>query len=421
MAVYKIFPSKDATLYSNATCKNTGRDEILEVSAKNSEDYLRYLGKVPIETSPYYDYDFAYNQAYGIVEPAPFEGISRAILAFSNSDIQTLKNFNSSSFEANLKMYLAFAQNLSLDYTLESFPLTQSWDMGTGKFADFPYNNTGVSWIYTGQCQNSPIWDPNEGTMSWLYVTGGGTWNDTVPASQTFIYTDNKDVNMDVTDIVDYWFSGSANYGLIVKQEDSVELDTQSYVDLKFFSMDTHTIYPPCIEFKWDDSVYNPNPDGPSFLLNNEFVLLLENNVGTYKEDSLYSFRLKARDTYPKRQFTTSSVYLNWKYLPEESYWAIQDYKTKEMIVDFDRTYTKISADYTGNYFNVYMKGLQPERSYKILIKVRIYYTTYGPLALYDSDDAIYNALSTYTDAELDALPYQEVVVDNDLIFKIIR
>mgnify|MGYP003350969005 CR=1 FL=1 len=59
MAVYKIFPSKDATLYSNATCKNTGRDEILEVSAKNSEDYLRYLGKVPIETSPYYDYDFA--------------------------------------------------------------------------------------------------------------------------------------------------------------------------------------------------------------------------------------------------------------------------------------------------------------------------------------------------------------------------
>ena len=114
-------------------------------------------------------------------------------------------------------------------------------------------------------------------------------------------------------------------------------------------------------------------------------------------------------------------MYLNWKYLPEESYWAIQDYKTEEMIVDFDRTYTKISADYTGNYFNVYMKGLQPERSYKILIKVRIYYTTYGPLALYDSDDAIYNALSTYTDAELDALPYQEVVVDNDLIFKIIR
>ena len=32
MAVYKIFPEKDATLYSSFPSQNTGLDEILEVS-----------------------------------------------------------------------------------------------------------------------------------------------------------------------------------------------------------------------------------------------------------------------------------------------------------------------------------------------------------------------------------------------------
>jgi hypothetical protein len=60
------------------------------------------------------------------------------------------------------------------------------------------------------------------------------------------------------------------------------------------------------------------------------------------------------------------------------------------MIVDFDTNYTKISADNTGNYFTVYMNGLQPERSYKLLVKT----------ILNNSE---------------------EIVVDNDNIFKIIR
>jgi len=35
MAVYKIFPSADATLYSSSPAANTGLDEILEVSVKS--------------------------------------------------------------------------------------------------------------------------------------------------------------------------------------------------------------------------------------------------------------------------------------------------------------------------------------------------------------------------------------------------
>ena len=45
------------------------------------------------------------------------------------------------------------------------------------------------------------------------------------------------------------------------------------------------------------------------------------------------------------------------------------DLDTKEIIVDYDTVYTKISADSIGNYFNIYVNGLEPERYYQILIK----------------------------------------------------
>ena len=43
---------------------------------------------------------------------------------------------------------------------------------------------------------------------------------------------------------------------------------------------------------------------------------------------------------------------------------------TDEYVVDFDKTFTKISADESSNYFDIYMNGLEPERYYKLLIQV---------------------------------------------------
>jgi hypothetical protein len=42
MAVYKIFPTADATIYSKFPVKNTGLDEILEVSVKNNASAINY-------------------------------------------------------------------------------------------------------------------------------------------------------------------------------------------------------------------------------------------------------------------------------------------------------------------------------------------------------------------------------------------
>ena len=54
------------------------------------------------------------------------------------------------------------------------------------------------------------------------------------------------------------------------------------------------------------------------------------------------------------------------------SYYAIKDAKSDTVVVDFDTSYTKISADTQGSYFDVYMNGLEPERYYKLLVKTVI-------------------------------------------------
>ena len=46
------------------------------------------------------------------------------------------------------------------------------------------------------------------------------------------------------------------------------------------------------------------------------------------------------------------------------------------MVFDYDKEYTKISADNNSNYFDVYMSGLQPERYYRLLVKTEIDGTT---------------------------------------------
>jgi len=335
--------------------------------------------------------------------------------------------------------------------------------MGTGKYATVPEIRNGASWDYTGPYGVSPLWvnDPlywnnynlgtwdgsiaqdiiwdqsyqenvvlwNQANQNWnsttLYFStapsfsvGGGSWNQFYSASQYFDYMSNKDVNMNITNIMDAWFSGSiANNGLIVKHPAPIEENSNAFVDLKFFSVDTHTIYPPCIELRWDDSHYYPI--GSNYALNDQITITLANNPGQFKKDSAYKFRTAVRYNYPTRQFTTSSVYLNSLYLSQESYWAIQDLKTNEMVIDFDNNYTKLSADSVGNYFYLYMNGLEVERYYRILIKTKIYSTTYGPLSIYDNEQAIYDALSLYGPNDLALLPGETIIKDNNLIFKV--
>lgn len=367
MAVYKIFASADASLYSKEPARNTGLDEILEVSVKNSNTPLNYFVD-PVPT-----------------EPLLQDDLRRSVILFSNTDLDRIKTFTTGSWKTNLRLYLANAENLSTEYDLLVAQVSQSWDMGTGKLADNPQTRNGVCWYSTSSFLNTTTtWD----NAQYYLTPGGGSWTGSF-VSQSFGYSDNKDIDVDVTTIIDSWFSGSLNAGFIVKHPQAIENNPNSYIALSFFSVDTHTIYPPTIEMKWDDSSYSTG--SLSVINNSNTVITLGNNTDSYKYGTeKYKFRINARDKYPARVFTTASLYTTNKALPQTSYWAIQDVKTEDMVVNFDDVYTKISCDGTSSYFNMYMNGLEPERYYKVLVK------------------------TTLADGET-------FEVDNNLIFKVVR
>jgi len=368
MAVYKIFASADATLYSKYPAQNTGLDEILEVGVKNSDNPTNYFVD-PVPT-----------------EPLLADNIRRPVILFSNSDLDILKSFATGSWQANLRLYLANAENLNTTYSLEIRAVSQAWTMGTGQSDDAPETRNGVCWYNTSSFATTAS---NWTDGSYYLTPGGGSWSGSF-SSQSFGYADNKDINTNVTAIVNRWFSGSqANNGFIVKLPDSVEQNDTSYINLSFFSVDTHTIYPPTLEIRWDDSIYNTG--SLSVVSNSNTVITLANNASEFKYGTgKYKFIINARDKYPVRTFTTASFYTTNKALPQTSYWAIKDAKTEDVVVDFDTNYTKISCDGTNSYFFAYLNGLEPERYYKILIKTEL------------------------SDGEV-------VEVDNNLIFKIVK
>jgi len=344
MAVYKIFASADASIYSSNAGKNTGLDEILEVGVKN--------------------YGATTNGTY---LTSNIEDIRRSVIQFSNTDLATIKSISTgSSFQANLRLYLATAENLATTYSLEFRQISQSWDMGTGKFVDYPDTKNGVCWNSPNAYVSGSSTTWNSVSSSYYTIPGGGSWTN-IYTTQSFGYSDFKDVNADVSAIVSSWFSGSfPNYGILVKYPTSIENNSGSYIETKFFSTDTHTIYPPTLEIKWDDSNYVTG----STVTSDDFVVNFVNNQREFKYGTQkYRVRLATRPIFPTRQFVTSSIYLNTLLLPSSSYWAIQDYKTEEMVIDFDNTYTKISSDGTYNYFNLYMNGLESERYYKLLVQ----------------------------------------------------
>ena len=229
MAVYKIFASADASLYSSQPARNTGLDEILEVSVKNNSKPLNYF----VDPVP--------------SEPLLQDDLRRSLILFSNTDIEKIKTFQTGSWKTNLRLYLANAENLNTSYSLEIREVSDPWTMGTGKLSDTPQTRNGVCWYSTGSFTTAT----NNWTSPQYYLTpGGGSWTLNY-ATQSFGYKDSKDINSDVSTIVDTWFSGSkGNYGFVIKHPDVIEQNSGSYIGLSFFSVDTHTIYPPSLEIR---------------------------------------------------------------------------------------------------------------------------------------------------------------------------
>ena len=354
MGVYKIFPSQDTTIYTDYNTLNAGLDAILDLS-KNAP--------------------FIY----------PSSSTSRILLQFDNADISDAIAKTGVNFTASLKLYNAHVESIPSNFNIEFYPIYQSWDMGTGRFNNIPETDDGASWKFR-ESNQSNSWEtsslPAGVVSSWYDDNGGGAnWYDTYNITQSFSFFSTKDINANITPIVQDWSSSTIdNNGIIIKNSGSFEFDLNYQFTFNFFSRDTNTIYPPCLEFKWDDSIFTP---GSTPLITNENInIAIANNKNIFYDNEYVKFKVYAREKYPQRIYTNTALTKYNKILPSSSYYSIIDLNTNLKVIDFDNVATKLSADSESSYFRLYMNGLEPDRYYKIQIKSIIDGGTY----IYDDD-----------------------------------
>ena len=206
MAVYKIFPEKDATLYSEYPNANTGIDEIIEATTSTETDGG---------------------------EPA----VSRFLIKFNQSEIlDVVNNKATGSIAAYLKVYMAKIEGLGQETTLFCYPVSGSWQNGTGKYLDTPEVTNGVSWNFRTS-SGSGAWQTAGFTTTGATASfsasnpGGGNWytSSAYAKSASYQYRSDFDINLNVTNVTLAWYSGSIqNDGFIIKQADSAEFSTDS-------------------------------------------------------------------------------------------------------------------------------------------------------------------------------------------------
>ena len=205
MAIYKIFPEKSATLYSYYPTLNAGIDEILDLST-----YLTIEGT---------------------------NEVARPIIQFPQSEILDIINnkVSGSSYSASLRLSLATAAQLPQNYTIYCYPLSGSWNIGTGRLANIPITTDGVSWQFKDYYSGS-VWfitfpAGTTGSYKSTGIAGGGLWftGSNYISTQSFDNISSKDIELNVTNIVAAW-SGSilSNNGFILKHDSSIEFTTQS-------------------------------------------------------------------------------------------------------------------------------------------------------------------------------------------------
>lgn len=366
--IYTLYSQRDSTMYERTESLNTGTDPILEISHQ-------LVGSGSI-----------YN--------------SRILLKFDASDIE--EKIANGEINSNAKYYLALrtveAREIPQEYIIEAYPVSASWVNGTGKYDNTPKTTDGVSWTYRTSKQVGIRWEIPPATSSFEWDTisdqwvdaslifgsiatdvtssyfskqGGGTWwnYDNVQCTQSFEYQ-SSDVYMDVTQIVRKWITGSGRFnndGMIIKFTPEIEGSLQTLSSLKFFATDSNTIYVPRLHIVWDDSVFNTGSLSP--VLNDNFAINVKLKKH-YADDERAKIRIYANTKYPTKAYTTQSYYTQNYYLPTSSYYEIRDAHTDEVILPFNTTGSKISCDGTSSYFNLWMDSFQPERFYRVVVKV---------------------------------------------------
>ena len=338
--MFRIFyASSDATMYEASSLQsyNTGLDEILQVGKQLDTD-----GETLVKSRFVVKFDMSEIQ-----------------------DVLTKYSANLNSCKFVLQLFTTHAKNLPAEYTLDAKIMAQPWINGTGYENDGvattdgiawaePYASwsfspssgsmivsgsvwtetiSGSDWISTNQIISSSISGSvtinytssvNIGAPSlyisgsgaggsWLWQSGSGVFNTSsfdssyfyqpgLDTNEPFSYRPT-DINMDVTEAVKLWISGSGgvdveNNGFLIKFSESDETNAAKTGTIRFFSRETHTIYVPRLTMYWDNSTFTT---GSLSAVDLESYLTYSKTKPTYKDTEVTKIRIYARDKFPRK------------------------------------------------------------------------------------------------------------------------
>ena len=335
--IYSIYAHRDTTIYESNKTQNTGIDEILEITKTVSSSLQ------PGVTNTRFLIDFSTTElSKSVVDgviPSGSEGPVRA--------------------EYRLRVFNSTQEQVPHTYTLTANPVSQSWSTGVSKVLDTPVTQEGCSWRYRDGLTPNTAWQ-----------TEGATVYAGFECSQSFTNA-SGDIYMDITIIVTNSFNDPVDTlaGIMVQRPVLAEQDGVRYGSLKYFSTETHTIYPPRLDVMWDYTVYNVT--GLAAISSTEDInITIPNLQEEYSTQAKTSLRVIPKLRYPQRTYATSSVGYSNNHLPSTTYYSIIDGETGEVLIDYNTNYTKVSCDSNGNFFKLWMTSFLPERYYAINIRV---------------------------------------------------
>jgi len=374
--MFRIFyAEKDAALYESAETINTGIDEILEVGKRLGTD-----GETWQKSRSLVKFDMA--------------EVSASLSKYS-------VNLDSCKFV--LQLYTTHAKNLPSDFTIDVKLTGQLWMNGTGFYSDSTSANDGVCWAqpltsWSLDAESGSLWISSSQNIqvnsSSIYISGsgkGGSWyyqsgssgfninnfnqsffNQPGLASTEAFTTRPTDLNIDVTDAIKVWISGSGgrsipNNGFLLKFSDEDEADNNVTGYVRYFSRETHTIYVPKLTLYWDNSTFTT---GSLTSVNTDSYTVYTHIKPQYKDTEIAKIRIYSRDKYPQKSPTNLFPQQTVKYLPTTTYYTVLDAVTDETIIPYDDIYTKVSCDSTSNFIYLDMNGFMPERNYRLELKI---------------------------------------------------
>ena len=323
-----LTPRQDASIYEQFPNRNTGFDEILEVGkfgfgGRFASSSVRSL------------IEFDVTKFVGI----PAESVSEA------------------SYFLNLR--IANATDFQRNQEIEIYEVTGSWDEGTGFFEqDLENPQDGVTWNVKDAAGN--FWTESIGQV------GGATQS--LITTQEFTW-EPADIRIDVSGQVRAWITGSTNNGILIKIPVADEISSKIESNIRFFSRNTHTIYPPTLEAVWPTQTMSITPNCGLKEAPDESTVFIPNLQPLMTTGSTHRIRFGSREVQPIKSFSDTFRFSNKFFLPSASHIGIQDAATKSFIVPFD-TGSLLSADGTGSFFDLKIENMFVGRTYKILLRI---------------------------------------------------